>query len=54
MRRLTTKVVVVAADEDTAVAVVVIAGQRLDAPRLAPMLGAAAAPLGPVAGDKGF
>jgi len=54
---LTTKVVVTAADEDTALAVEVVAGQRHDARRLKPMVRATARRVGDIAqvvGDKGF
>jgi transposase len=50
-------VVVTAADEDTAIAVEVVAGQRHDAPRLRPMVRATARRVGgieQVVGDKGF
>jgi transposase len=49
--------VVTAADEDTAIAVDVVAGQRHDAPLLKPMLGKTVARIetvGQVVGDKGF
>ena len=49
--------VVTAADEDTAIAVEVVAGQRHDAPRLKPMVRATAARvegIDQVVGDKGF
>lgn len=49
--------VVTAADENTPLAVEVIAGQRHDAPRLKPLLAATAARVGAidqVVGDKGF
>lgn len=49
--------IVTAADEGTAIAVDVVAGQRHDAPLLKPMLAATAARVGAVdqvVGDKGF
>ena len=54
---VTTKIVVTAADEDTAIAVEVIPGQANDAPRLEPMLRRTAARvpgIDELTGDKGF
>ena len=54
---LTRKVVVMAAAEDTGLAVDVVAGSRHHAPLLNPMLDATATRVGamdPVVGDKGF
>jgi transposase len=54
---LTTKVIVTAADENTPLAVDVVAGQRHDAPLLKPMLRKTAArvkDIAQVVGDKGF
>jgi transposase len=54
---LTTKVILTAADEDTAIAVDVVPGQASDAPLLAPMLDATAARVpvvDEVVADKGF
>ena len=54
---LTTKIIVTAADENTPVAVDVVAGHRHDAPLLKPMLDKTTARVGridEVVGDKGF
>jgi transposase len=54
---LTTKIVVTAADEATAIAVDVVPGPAHDAPHLDRMLGRTARRVGPVSqvvGDKGF
>jgi transposase len=54
---LTTKIVVTAADEATAIAVDVVPGHAHDAPHLDRMLGRTArrvGPIGQVVGDKGF
>ena len=54
---MSTKIIVTAADEDTAIAVDVLPGQANDAPRLVPMLDRTPGRVpvvGEVVGDKGF